>query len=35
VHFKESAAQLAGAFAVLRVASRLTVLERGKPVRFE
>ena len=35
VHFKESADQLAAAFAVLGAASRLTALERGKPVRFE
>jgi L-ascorbate metabolism protein UlaG (beta-lactamase superfamily) len=34
VHFKEDAAQLADAFSKLGVASRLTALERGKPVRF-
>ena len=35
VHFKESADQLAAAFATLGAASRLTALERGKPVRFD
>jgi hypothetical protein len=35
VHFKESPDQLAAAFATLGAASRLTALERGKPIRFE
>jgi L-ascorbate metabolism protein UlaG (beta-lactamase superfamily) len=34
VHFKESPAELAAAFTTLGVASRLTALERGQPVRF-
>lgn len=34
VHFKESAAELASAFATLGMASRLTSLERGRPVIF-
>jgi len=33
-HFKESAADLVQAFAVLRIAERLTILEAGKPTRF-
>ena len=33
-HFKESAADLAQAFAVLRIADRLTILDAGKPERF-
>jgi L-ascorbate metabolism protein UlaG (beta-lactamase superfamily) len=34
VHFKESPAELAASFATLGAGSRLTPLERGKPVRF-
>ena len=34
VHFKETAAELAAAFATLGVASRLTSLERGRRVLF-
>ena len=33
-HFKESAADLAQAFAALRIADRLTSLEAGKPTRL-
>jgi L-ascorbate metabolism protein UlaG (beta-lactamase superfamily) len=33
-HFKESADDLAGAFATLRIAERLGKLEAGKPARF-
>jgi L-ascorbate metabolism protein UlaG (beta-lactamase superfamily) len=33
-HFKESAADLAQAFAVLKIADRLTILDAGKPARF-
>ena len=33
-HFKESAADLAQAFAVLKIADRLTILDAGKPTRF-
>jgi L-ascorbate metabolism protein UlaG (beta-lactamase superfamily) len=35
VHLRESAAELAAAFATFGVASRLTPLERGKPTRFQ
>lgn len=35
VHFKESAAELAAAFATLGAGARLTTLERGVPRRFE
>ncbi|MEZ2129835.1 MULTISPECIES: MBL fold metallo-hydrolase [unclassified Sinorhizobium] len=35
VHFKESAAELAAAFATLGAGARLTTLERGMPRRFE
>jgi L-ascorbate metabolism protein UlaG (beta-lactamase superfamily) len=35
IHFRESAADLAGTFATLGKGSRLTPLERGKPTRFE
>lgn len=35
VHFKESAAELAAAFATLGAGARLTTLERGSPRRFE
>jgi L-ascorbate metabolism protein UlaG (beta-lactamase superfamily) len=34
VHFKETQAQLADAFAKLGVGARLTALERGKPLRL-
>jgi hypothetical protein len=33
-HFKESAEELAAAFATLRIAERLGKLEFGKPARF-
>jgi len=33
-HFTESAEDLAGAFATLRIADRLGKLEAGKPARF-
>jgi hypothetical protein len=34
-HLRETQSELADVLAKLGVASRLSVLERGKPVRFE